>query len=156
MFIVDSVNACNVTAGTLRPAFITQTQLNGTGTSLSYGLVKGANATGVRRYCKGKFPAGATLDNTFVQVSSVTGSCNRTLVAGSTTATAGGLCGVVEALVSNPGNANAGSKTSQDTCPACSGDFRGADGHIDSFSSNTSCSAHDAADLGNFWTLQTP
>ena len=156
VWIVDSVNTCNFSAGTLNASFIAQTQLNGTGTSQSYGYVKGARATGVRRYCKGKFPQGATLDNTFVQVSSVTGSCNRNLVAGTSAATAGGSCSAVDLLVNRSDNKNFGSKNSDDTCPACSGDFRGTDGHIDSFSSNQSCSAHDAADLGNYWTLQTP
>ena len=154
---MDSVDRCNFSAGTLRTSFISQTRNNGTGSSINFGLVKPARATALGRYCLRRFPPDANLDNTFVQVSSVTGSCLSTLVPGTSVATADGSCNAQELLVDNLTNAIYGSRRSADTCPACRlPNPPGIDGHIDNFTSSQSCSAHAVGDLGNFWTLQTP
>ena len=115
------------------------------------------SATSLRRSCRGHFPDGATVNNSCLQVTGVIGSCNTALAAGTSVATHPTLnlaCNANLALV-QASNANYGNKTRADTCPACSGDFNGTDGHIDSYSANQACTAHDVGDLGNYWTVQT-
>lgn len=45
-------------------------------------------------------------------------------------------------------------KTVQDYCPACVGDFRGAQGDIDTYSNSHSCYVHDLPDQGNFTAIR--
>jgi len=157
VWVVDSLTACNFTATTLDSAFAAQVNVNGTGSSTAYGIVKTGAATSLRRSCRGHFPPGATLSNSYLQVPSVTGSCNSVLTAGTSVAThptLGLACGAGLAVVQS-NNTNQGNKSRADTCPACNGGFNGTDGHIDSYTADQACTAHDVGDLGNFWTVQT-
>lgn len=163
VWVVDSLENCNFSEGTLNSTFVSQTQLNGTGESISYGYVKPAAATALRRYCAGQFPPGANNDNTFLQVDSVTGTCNTAVTADSSVAVypspyrnaqAPLRCADKLQLVDSS-NANFATRTVDDYCPACAGDFGGTDGHIDSYTDNQACTAHDVNDLGNFWTVRT-
>ena len=157
VWVVDSLTACNFTAVNLVSSFVSQVNINGTGISTANGILKAGAATSLRRSCRGHFPPGATLANSLLQVNAVIGSCNTALVAGSSVATHASLglaCGDGLELVQT-NNANLAAKERDDTCPACSGGFQGADGHIDSYSANQACSGHGVGDLGRFWTVQT-
>lgn len=158
VFIVDSLENCGFTASTLRTRFATQVNLNGTGSSVSHGILKAGAATRMARACAGSFPPGATVDNSYLQVADVTGSCNVPLVAEQSLATARGAniaCRRDLQLVT-AGNANFGQRTRHDLCPACSRDFAGTDGHIDHFSGAVACSSNAVGDLGNFWSTVLP
>lgn len=138
---------CTFTPATMVEAFLSQTDINGTGASTAYGLVKPGGITRMNA-CPLPWPADATTDNSYVQVSSVTGKCNKPLVAGTSVATLPVDCGE-ELLLVDSGNANYGNKTGADRCPACSRT------HIDSYANTQTCGGHDNVDLGNFWTLRT-
>ncbi len=116
--------------------------------------------------------------NTFEVVASVTGACpNQTLVKGQSLAMPctqiGKQCPVSilsgvqvlscgDQLNLDSGNyATAFTRTVDDKCPACSdtspfsdenSPMYGADGHIDAFSSNTSCTGKGVGNLGSFYT----
>jgi hypothetical protein len=161
-FVVNS--SCTFTQTALKSDFVSQTNINGTGTSVSYGLLKPARITIEPTLCKNvKKPVGATGGITFYEVPTVTGSCNTTMVPGSSVATfpnpatAGGndaQCGDSILLVKRPDVVEA-IKSVDDYCPACSGDFRGTNGHIDNYVASQACKAHAVRDLGNFWTTDT-
>lgn len=150
---VDSVDSCNFEQVPLKSDFLAQTLLNGTGRSESFGLVKPGVATSVKKRCKGKFPDGANESNSYVQVSSVTGSCNKILQANKTIAmnpyNPTFKCGNRFLLVSTSGDVNKGTRTNQDSCPGCTDD------HIDNYTDVEHCTSHDVGDLGVFWTVQT-
>jgi hypothetical protein len=139
--------SCTFTVATMIESFLTQTDTNGTGSSIGYGLVKPGGITRMNS-CPKPWPAGATTDNSYVQVSSVTGKCNTPLIAGTSVATLPLDCGEALLLVDST-NVNYGNKAGADRCPLCS------KSHIDSYSSTQSCGGHDNVDLGNFWTLRT-
>lgn len=156
VWVVDSLTACNFTQVNLNSNFASQVNVNGTGQSSAHGTLKAGAATSLRRSCRGHFPDGATLNTSYLQVSSVTGSCNTTLVADSSVATHPTqrlACGANLKLV-RPDNSNRADRTRADTCPACNTGFGGGDGHIDSFTASQACTAHDVGDLGQFWTVQ--
>jgi hypothetical protein len=150
---VDSVDTCNFEEVQLKSDFVSQVQLNGTGKSEGYGILKAGAATSLKKSCKGKFPDGADQNNSFVQVSSVTGACNKVLVPNDSIAmnpyNPTWKCGNKFLLVTTPGDANKGTRTNQDKCPACTDD------HIDNYTDVEKCSAHEVGDLGKFWTVQT-
>jgi hypothetical protein len=155
-YIVDSLSACTFTQTTLRSAFFSQVKVNGTGESLNHGIIKAGAATRLGTACAGQFPVGAMVSNSFLQVASVTGSCNVNLTPDLSVATHRSLslaCSSNLQLVRSD-NANQGPRTRHDTCPACNSGFNGTDGHIDSFTASQSCSANQVGDLGNFWTVQ--
>lgn len=150
-WVVDSLTSCNFTSVQLKSDFVSQVKANGTGVSAAYGVVKSGAATSLKKSCAGKFPDGANIGNSVVQVPSVTGACNKTLVANSSIAMysdAAWKCNNKYMLV-KPSNVNQGARTNADKCPGCS------DGHIDNYSEAQACSAHDVGDLGNFWTVKT-
>ena len=156
VWVVDNMTACTFTQVNLNASFASQVNVNGTGVSTNHGIVKAGAATNLRRACRGHFPAGATLGNSYLQVASVIGSCNTTLVANNSVASHGTLglaCNSPLTLVQTS-NANFGGRTRADTCPACDGGFNGTDGHIDSYTDNEACTAHDVGDLGNYWTVK--
>lgn len=157
---VTNLSCKTFTQTTFENNFVRQTQLNGTGSSNTFGLVKPIYITS----CAGaKKPAGATASNTFVQVSTITGDCNSQLVPDVSVATypdpntsspPNSVCGDSILLVQSS-QTNLAVKSVADLCPACSGDFRGTNGHIDDFSSIPSCNPLKIPDLGNFWTADT-
>lgn len=138
---------CTFTPASMVASFLSQTDINGTGSSTSFGLVKPGGITRMNA-CPQPWPEGATTSNSYVQVSSVTGKCNTPLVAGTSVATQPVNCGE-ELLLVDSANANYGNKTGADRCPACSRT------HIDSYADTQTCGGHDNVDLGNFWTLRT-
>lgn len=158
VFIVDSLESCNFTASTLRARFATQVNLNGTGNSVAHGTLKAGAATRLGRACMGSFPPGAEVNNSYLQVPDVRGSCNVPLVADTSLAVARGApiaCRRELQLVTGA-NANFGQRIRHDLCPACAGDFAGTDGHIDHFSGAEACSSNAVGDLGNFWSTVLP
>lgn len=160
-WVVSSLTNCTFINTTLDSDFQSQTAINGTGVSNSWGILKAAAASTLSKSCRNKFPAGATVGNSFVQVPSVTGACNTVLVSGSSTAVyptpiasrSPLTCGAGTLLVDSQNNSY-GNKSVADRCPACAGDFRNTEGHIDSYTSNPACGAHDIPDLGDYWTLK--
>jgi hypothetical protein len=164
VFIFDA-GACTYGTHTINSTFAYQTNLNGAGSSLSYGVIMPYSITWVGQTCE--LPVGGTSGlkdnsgNTFVKVPSATGSCNKTLASGSSIATSPNpnpanstwTCSDKVLLV-NSSDATDSIKAVQDYCPACSGDFRGQRGHVDTFISNQSCSAHDFNDYGNFTAIR--
>ncbi len=182
--VVKRKTTCNFTKIKLNAAFIRAAWMNGAGVDLDGDILKNAVAVnlGDTQRCAGQYPAGAighgkAGGNTFEVVSSITGSCNATLVAGQSVAMPctqiGRQCPVavlsgVQALsCGDQLNLDSGDHTSastrivEDLCPACSNTspfsdpgspMYGADGHIDAFSSNTSCTGKGVGSLGFFYT----
>ncbi len=160
MYVFDR-SSCTYISGQLNSQFVSKTQLNGTGMSINYGLLKPLGSTNAGKLCKGKLPAGASSLNTFVQVSTVTGSCNTAITANHSVATWPNPNGKEEppALLlckdslnlDNSDNTTAYTRVVADKCPAC---IDG--GHIDSYTDNQACDAHGAiGDLGNYYTSTT-
>ena len=158
-FVFESA-ACTYIATTMDSVFIPQTTVNGTGISANFGLLKAYQATLLfKNGCP--FPEGSNPDpktgNVFVKTSAVTGSCNSTFTYGTTIATnpnpnadpTGQWNCKDQVLLVNNNNSFDSIKTVQDLCPACSGDSRGASGHIDVYSSSQACTPHNAADYPN-------
>jgi hypothetical protein len=160
MYVFDR-SSCTYVSGQLNSKFVSQTLENGTGMSINYGLLKPIGATNAGRLCKGKLPPVASSKNTFVQVTTVTGSCNAAITADHSVATfpnPNGKEGGNPLLVCKDSlnldqsdNTTAYTRVVADKCPAC------ADGqHIDSYTDNQACDAHGAiCDLGNFYTSTT-
>lgn len=156
---IINVSNCTFTQiqGGLNSAFIDQTVLNGTGVSNSHGIMK--YTPGTKNQCA--YPTGSNDSNTFLQVSSVTGSCNRILDTTSvatnpnpvTDVTTFG-CGDNLSLISS-GNAQQAMKYPEDYCPACNAGFNGTNGHIDNYSTNQACTGKAVGDYGNYWTADT-
>jgi len=181
-WLVDT--SCNFTKIRLNSAFITAVWTNGTGISEHYGTLK--NAAGVKlgsgngQKCQNKYPSGAIGStpklpngkngngNTFEVVSSITGSCNTTLVADQSLAAPSSILSSVQVLscgdqlnLDDGDYTTASTRTVSDLCPYCSNTspfnnptspMYGADGHIDAFSSNPSCTGKSVGSLGFFYT----
>jgi hypothetical protein len=174
--------SCTFTKVSLNSTFVSQAWINGTGVSNSYGTLKNAAAVNLgdqKGPCVGKYPSGAighgtTGGNTFEEVSSVTGSCNKALVnnqsaavpASGNPAKAVPLSGVVALSCGNKLNLDPGNNTSEytrtaaDLCPACSNSStftNGTVGHVDSYSSSPSCTVGPGMlpDLGDFYSTKT-
>jgi hypothetical protein len=158
---------CKFTEVNLKSDFMSQVGINGTGISLSNGVLKAALATKAwNKKCSTstKKPDGANSGNSFQPVLSVTGSCNIALTGGLSVATNPSpkdknndfyRC-KDNILLADGGGANlAPNKKAHDKCPACSGGFNGTHGHIDNYTSQALCSANDVGDLGNYWTANT-
>jgi hypothetical protein len=150
-YIYDS--SCNFQTVTLSSKFVSQAELNGTGVSIGYGVLKYDNGS-----CNGSpnRPTGATSANTLRKVASVTGQCNVALTGGDSVATYPGPndpgsefnCSDDVTLVDG-GNQSAYHKHVEDRCPLCS------DGHIDNYSSVQACSSSAVGDLPGspYWTV---
>ena len=153
---IINVAACSFTPITLRTAFTNQVYINGTGTSLSNGILK--YTPGVKNQCA--YPQGSNDSNTFAHVSSITGSCNvaldTTSVATNPNPTSSGYfgCGDNLSLIGSS-NQQQAMKYPEDYCPACNSGFNGTSGHIDNFSNSVACSGGAVGDYGNFWTADT-
>lgn len=159
VYVVDAIPACNFTKTTLKTDFVSQTHVNGTGKSASYGLIQSGAAVNLISRCAGKVPGGATSTNSFLKVTAVVGACRVPLVADLSIATYESMstanCGMTVALVDRTTKATFQSNRRRDDhCPACSSFPNGTDGHIDSFSSAESCSTN-VGNLGNYWTART-
>ncbi len=151
---VVSAATCQFDKTTFDSSFISQVYINGTGKSTQHGTIKYIGAV-----CKGKFPDGATKQNSFLKVPSVTGACNIALTGEKSLATypnprPNNQCSAGELLV-NKANKNHATRQVDDYCPACSSGFNGTEGHTDAYSAVTACSGHAVGDLGNFWTYRT-
>jgi hypothetical protein len=148
---------CSFNQITLRASFRDQVYVNGTGISLSNGILK--YSRGLSNQCS--YPAGSDDSNTFAQVNSVTGSCNRALDATSVAtlpnpATLNSTfdCGNNLALVTSS-NTTQAQKFVEDYCPSCNVGFNGKNGHVDNYSLSAGCSGSSVGDYGNFWTANT-
>ena len=175
-YIVD--NNCAVTPVQLNADFVAAAWLNGHGVENNGQVLFSAFGAGLgdTQKCAGKYPTGAighgTFDgNTFVKVSSLTGSCNTALVGNRSVAIPvvkgsdkkfhpSSLSGVVPLSCGQNLNLDSGNystaytRVAADLCPICSNPstFNGADGHIDSFSANQSCTGKIVGNLGSFYT----
>lgn len=148
---------CSFTQVALKSDFVSQTYLNGSGASQGYGDLQFNNGS----LCSGKYPNGANTQNSFLQVSSITGACGTPVVGGDSVATYPSPnvgnpygCGDNIQLVTSS-NANQALKHVADYCPACSSGFSGTNGHMDDYSSVQACSGGAVGDYGNFWTADT-
>jgi hypothetical protein len=175
--VANGKTTCNFMKTKLNSQFVAATWMNGTGVDLDGDTLKNAAAVnlGDMQSCVGQYPHDAighskAEGNTFEIVNAVTGSCNTTLIADQSLARpckqVGKQCPVtvlsgVQALSCGDqlnldlGNyATAYTRSVDDLCPACSDSstFHGADGHIDAFSSNTSCTGRAVKSLGFFYT----
>lgn len=144
-------STCTFTAVDLKPVFVSQTNLNGTGET-SAGTLVHANTAGL---CKASYPRGARSTNTFYTISDVTGSCNNTMadtniavypnpVGGGTYSCGDKLLYVVTGTNQNHSYPH----LVEDYCPACRRHVHGTDDHVDNYVDQNSCTA---ASLPNFW-----
>ncbi len=161
LFFFNTQGACAFDVGTLRSDFMTNTVLNGTGSSASYGLLKPFSATYLKNYCPLSTISGATSANTFVIGTPKTGTCNSIVASGVSLAVnpspqTGGTWQCLDnvLLVNTSSDTVNSTMVVQDYCPACSGDFRGMNAHIDSYSANPTCGGHSATDYGNFTAIR--
>ena len=150
-------SGCVFTPISLRSDFSSQVYINGTGVSNQYGVVK--FTPGTKNNCS--YPSGSDDSNTFLQVGSITGSCNRVLDSSSVATNPNPVtdittfgCGDNLSLVTSS-NAQQALKFPQDYCPGCNAGFNGTNGHIDDYSTSTACSGKSVGDYGNFWTADT-
>jgi hypothetical protein len=136
-------STCAFTQTTMSSQFMSQVFENGTGTSVSHGLIH-SNPTGL---CSSSYPPGASGTNTFYNITSVTGTCNQSLN-GNSVATnpnpqvyqSPWSCGD-NLLVVNTSNANVGIYTVLDYCPACNtwDPGFGYVAHVDHYSTSNAC-----------------
>lgn len=151
------LNGCLFTPIQLRSDFANQVYINGTGTSAAHGILK--YTPGIKNNCT--YPPGSNDSNTFLQVGSITGSCNTVLDTSSvatnpnpvTDITTYGCGDNLELITSS--NTQQALKFPQDYCPACNSGFNSTNGHIDNYSSSQACSGHAVGDYGNYWTADT-
>ena len=151
-----NINNCTFTPTTFKSDFISQVGINGSGIAQNGQKVQ-------RTHQCSNYPSGANADNALAAVTTINGSCLQPVVADQTVATypyppdntASWNCSDSIELVTSS-DANLAQKTVKDSCPACSGDFRGAAGHIDNYTSAPYCSGHDVGDLPgvNYLTIR--
>src|ERR1035437_7508262 len=167
-WVVDS--NCVYKKTHLQSNFMVQTNLNGTGSSEAFGLVKPFLTTRAPTLCanvtrpKGsKVSNNIKTNNTFFMVPSITGSCGPDLVKESSVATfpnpkistsPNAVCDDSILLV-QASQANRAVKDVGDFCPACNQQFLGTNGHIDNLTSSSACNGHSITDLGNYRTADT-
>jgi len=165
---------CSFDPITLNSEFIQQTWINGTGLSRQYGLLQNAAAVhlGDLQRCRGQYPPGAVGNNgadydgnAFVQTTSVVPSCTGMQLED------GSAAMPVDKFTMNPTNLSrviplkcgfqlnldaggyqtAYSRTIVDKCPKCSDpdSWGSADGHVDSYTTDSACRRDFFKDLGN-------
>lgn len=143
-------STCTFTATDVKPTFASQTYLNGTGETADGTLVH-ANTNNA---CKKHYPKGATAQNTFYTISSVTGTCGAladTDVAVYPNPKTGSTysCGDQLLYVATKTNANVGSPNDvEDYCPICRTHSAGTQDHVDNYYDKGTCTA---ASLPNYW-----
>lgn len=145
-------SSCQWQTVTLRSQFVSQAEINGTGISLNYGVLKYDDGR-----CASSYPQGANSGNSFLKVSSVTGQCNTALVGGDSVATNPGPfysnpygCGDNLQLV-NSSNQNSYLKHVADQCANTTQGC--ADGHMDNFNSTPACSGVGDLPGSPYWTV---
>jgi hypothetical protein len=153
-YIITSVsNVSHYYTTALNGVFMQQTAINGTGSSNSDRLLKAFLTINSCEY-----PQGGNSGNTFYQGPSIVGSCNTPLVGGASLATyptprtanqTAWKCGDSVVLFTSSDQTDS-TKTVQDGCPACSGQFQGAKAHIDSYSASQACNVPAFGDSGVF------
>ena len=165
----------------MKSQFIEATWINGTGVDSSGNVLKNAMTVNLGsdtgQICHGQYPdgaigRGALGGNTFKTVSSITGSCpHQKLVMDQSLAmpvsiihkrsVPATLSGVKALSCGDQLNLDIGEHTTtytrfvDDMCPRCSISttfYNGSDGHIDAFSSDTSCTGKLVGDFGYFYT----
>ena len=150
---------CKITPITppLNAQFANQVYINGTGVSRNYGVLK--YTPGLRNSCV--YPPGSDDSNTFLQVTSITGTCNTALNTSSVATYPNPYSDIITfgcqdtlALITSA-NSQQAQKYVEDYCPACNTGFNGTNGHIDNYSSSQACSGNTVGDYGNFWTADT-
>ncbi|HZT70901.1 MAG TPA: Ig-like domain-containing protein [Terriglobia bacterium] len=151
VYIITNLGACyssGLQSSTLASDFASQTALNGTGLSRSWGYLKAVAASSCRNATSGK-PPDATNQNTFVEVSSVTGACNSSL-GNSNVAAFNHACGQQIQIQGYPTANSNTQKSVQDECPACGNDPP----HFDNFTTTPGANCSKTVpDLGYFVTL---
>jgi hypothetical protein len=169
--VVKGKTICHFTPIKLNSQFIAATWMNGTGIDDGGDILKNAAAVNLGsakgQLCHSQYPEGPVGNgerdgNTFAVVNSISGSCpGRTLVADQSLAMPSSILSGVTALscgdqlnLDDGNHTTASTRTVDDTCPKCwqSSTFQGADGHIDAFSSDTSCTGRAVGHLGFFYT----
>ena len=149
--------SCNWQTVTLRSQFVSQTEINGTGVSTTYGVLKYDDGR-----CNANRPAGSTTGNSLLRVSSIAGQCNTTLTGGDSVATQPGPrdaitphnCGDNMVLV-NGSNANAFLKHVADRCANTATGCQ--DRHVDNYNSSAACNPRAFGDLPGspYWTVNS-
>jgi hypothetical protein len=147
---------CTFHPATLKVSFVDATNLNGTGYSIYYGLLKAGRASNLATRCAGKFPDGATIDNSFPQVDAVIGACGVPLVGyGISTPNSmamprgsGYKCGAVFSRAFLTTQYPDQDGRFDDICPVCSKPIHGVDGHIDQYAGAVGCTGASVGDLG--------
>ena len=158
VYIITNLSQCfnSYISDTLKPTFASQVALNGTGRSENHGILKALAASSCKDATQNR-PADATNSNTFVKVSSVTGSCNTSLsstTVASCRSSANGratyACSDKFYLKNYPSGSGT-DKTDRDPCPeCCQYTDRNAsyDNQFDNYNpTNTECSGHAVGDL---------
>jgi hypothetical protein len=142
-------NSCVFTSVNLIPLFASQTYLNGTGLTLDGTLVH--QNPGL---CKKQLPKGATKQNTFYTISSVTGACgamasNEVAVYPNPSSVADPYSCSDQLLYVTSGNKTAlFPQTVMDYCPACRNHSAGTQAHVDNYFDDNTCTH---ASLPNYW-----
>ena len=144
-----------------------QVELNGTGISRDVGIIKGYFA-GSWQKCPLNAQLGMTSGNTFFSVPLVDGSCLKPVSDGAVAVYPapdrsrgapfiGGRFTCSDQIVILNGNQTDSVRQVVDLCPLCNTDFRGADGHIDLYTSSRACLPRppEVFDYGTFKAIRT-
>jgi hypothetical protein len=158
-YIVDE-GTCNFWQAFLKTKFANAVNLNGTGQTLTIGLIKAGRATDLGTRCAGQFPSGANIDNSFPRISQVIGACGKPLIpygisdpsSQALPPRSGLRCGAqfsrIDILRDNPEFGG----VYDDLCPACQRPISGVEGHIDQYVGAKGCSGASVGDFGVYWT----
>ena len=157
-----SGNTCTWKTEYLNPTFMSQVNINGTGVNANGEILKTWAVNDACDLPDSALPNGT---NAYYLVPKVDGAClsefNQTTptaiaVSPNPRSSPGALACSDQVLMVDSANASKAIKTVQDNCPACSGDFRGTQGHIDTYTNSHACLAHDPSiqDQGNFTAIR--
>lgn len=154
-YIITNLAAC-FTSGlqttTMSSQFMSQAALNGSGSSSHWGLLKALAATSCANKLQGE-PADANPQNTFVEVPSITGSCNQSLSDSTVAAaTSNYTCGqnIFISGYGSPGTV----KAIEDKCARCANDPPHFDNWTNSGGASCGLSVGDLPPTGYFVTEQ--
>lgn len=152
---------------TLSSAFMSQVFINGTGISRDLGIVKSYDG-GSPNSCPLQPELGMTNRNTFFSVPIVDGSCFKAVSDGAVAVNPApdrsrGAPFIAERFTCSDqivvlnGNQTDSVRQVVDRCPDCKSDFRGADGHIDLFTSSKACTPRSPSvlDYRTFKAIRT-
>ena len=150
----QQVCRCEYLPTQLRSDFSSQVYVNGTGVSQQYGTIKTGAALAAVNRCPIPIP-GSTSTNLFYVFPAVFGACNTGLFNGSLATFPSPLAASTQwsckdqVLIVKQDGTNDFTGKVQDACPACSGDFRGTNGHIDMYRTAASRNPGTIGDYGN-------